>query len=90
MATRDLISGILAKRINISAIDKNISIISLEQLAGKNQTDSIQMCPQDLDQPEQLYVNLSTFWYCFLALITTIGLIVSLISNMIIIYLFTW
>ena len=40
--------------------------------------------------PEQLYVNLSTFWYCFLALITAIGLLVSLVSNMIIIYLFTW
>lgn len=41
-----------------------------------------------LIHPEQLYVNLSTFWYCFLALITLLGLIISLISNMIIIYLF--
>lgn len=38
---------------------------------------------------EQLYVSLSTFWYCFLAFITTLGLLVSLVSNMIIIYLFT-
>lgn len=38
---------------------------------------------------EQLYVNLSTFWYCFLAFITIMGLLVALVSNMIIIYLFT-
>lgn len=38
---------------------------------------------------EQLYVNLSTFWYCFLAFITILGLLVALVSNMIIIYLFT-
>lgn len=38
---------------------------------------------------QQMYVNLSTFWYCFLALITTVGLLISLISNMVIIYLFT-
>lgn len=36
---------------------------------------------------EQLYVNLSTFWYLFLALITAAGLLISLVSNMIIIYL---
>lgn len=43
----------------------------------------------DDDADGQLYVNLNTFWYCFLAFITTIGLMISLVSNMIIIYLFT-
>lgn len=42
----------------------------------------------DLVKPEHFYVNLSTLGYCFLALITTLGLAISLISNMIIIYLF--
>lgn len=37
---------------------------------------------------EQIHVRLSTFWYCFLALVTGLGLLVSLVSNMIIIYLF--
>lgn len=43
---------------------------------------------RDLVKPEHFYVNLSTLGYCFLALITTLGLAISLISNMIIIYLF--
>lgn len=38
----------------------------------------------------QMYVYLSPFWYTFMAVITAIGLFVSLISNMIIIYLFAW
>lgn len=48
-------------------------------------------CPfDDWTQNEQhLYVDLDTFWYIFLALITTVGLLVSFVSNMIIIYLFT-
>jgi len=35
------------------------------------------------------FVELTTFWYCFLALITALALLVSLISNMIIIYIFS-
>ena len=61
--------------------------------APANQTP-VQTCSSssnqsDANQTEQLYVQLNTFWYVFLALITTIGLVVSLVSNMIIIYLFT-
>lgn len=35
------------------------------------------------------YVQLNTLWYLFLGLVTGVGLLVSLVSNMIIIYLFT-
>lgn len=38
---------------------------------------------------QQKYVALTTFWYSFLAFITTSGLLISLISNIIIIYLFS-
>lgn len=41
-------------------------------------------------QASQMYMYLSPFWYKAMALITTIGLLVSLTSNMIIIYLFAW
>jgi len=51
--------------------------------------DKTQKCHTDLERLDQMFVELSTFWYCFLALITTVGLIVSLVSNIIIIYLFT-
>lgn len=37
---------------------------------------------------DHLFVTLSTPWYRFLALITTLGLLVSIVSNVIIIYLF--
>lgn len=37
----------------------------------------------------QMYVQLSTFWYVLFALITLVGLLVSLVSNMIIIFLFS-
>lgn len=41
------------------------------------------------DNPNNQSVQLSSFWYILLALITSVGLLVSLVSNMIIIYLFT-
>lgn len=56
-----------------------------EQLGGKTNATSA----NNEDQDEQLYVKLSTFWYCFFAFVTAVGLLVSLVSNMIIIYLFT-
>lgn len=72
-----------------SSIVKQVMQINQSRQFEINVT--INKCPLELgaEQPEQLYVNLSTFWYAFLALITTVGLLISLISNMIIIFLFT-
>lgn len=65
-----------------------LDILPDDEHLAINSTASHNKCY--VDQEEHLYVNLSTFWYCFLALITTLGLLVSLVSNMIIIYLFSW
>lgn len=54
----------------------------LNQLSGALDKSECQS-----DHEEQLYVTLTTFWYLFLASITAAGLLISLVSNMIIIYL---
>lgn len=67
----------------------NTSINQLEVASSGSNECPYKGSSQAGQQAEHLYVNLTTFWYCFLALITTIGLVVSLVSNMIIIYLFS-
>lgn len=62
---------------------------SSQVLAGGECGNLTELELADSQYDEHLYVSLSTFWYCFLAFITTMGLLVSLVSNMIIIYLFT-
>lgn len=42
-----------------------------------------------LTDSDKLYVDLKPFWYDFMALVTIIGFAISMVSNAIIIYLFT-
>lgn len=73
--------------LTVSQLTKTDAQVSTSNSNNLTHTNNHTSCPSNLNQPDQLYINLNTFWYCFLALITSVGLIVSLISNAIVIYL---
>lgn len=81
-----------ARPLNVSTkiqfVPKVLSPQTHKQGAIVRHDDETNCTGRPLEASQML--DLSPFWYKTMALITTIGLLVSLTSNMIIIYLFAW